>query len=483
MTSLKEIMAVVPSPSEMGKAEKLYQKIGDFVLQEDEVDEITNEEDGSIDSITLAYSIPLDVWESRTGMKFEFKEGDEVYTTDHQSNTFEKIFQSLYVSGKLWKHFKRNISFKLPNIIATFQIEKNKNIDFFSMFWMNKDKSIDIQFRYSVDEDAIERPTKTEIYTRINESIYGLKRLLYPEEEKYAEPAAYAAPAPDVPVYVFFGHGGELPLKFGNPELSDKNTRSRLPDGITLVTISECNTTVGLEFEKIKPFEGIGEEKDISIFRDPIKNRESIRKLLGFSELNVYKTGDEYPALLYYPVSSHTGEQTKDPITKNVDSRTTRYRQSGVHKAPITLQTFNTEWIKTLDNRYVHKYTGIERKNTGDEIYSTAQKNFSKDRGDLDEISSVVRQKIFKDAVWPPNWDTLPRSVLKIPTPIEEVFKALGPGVYYWLICRGSSRYNPDAELVRAIRSESRSRHVTRGYGRKRKTYRRKTKKRLLAKR
>ena len=480
MTSHEEIMAGVPSPSEMGKAEKFYEKIGDFVLRKDSVSEVKRE-DGSILSVTCSYTIPREIWESRTGMKFDFKKVGIDYFT-YPSEFYPKLKESLYVTNDAWSKLHRVSSpFWRGHPFSTIVIEDNTDIKFSLDIYLDSNDIVKVIWTYYIYKNAYEPPTKLEIYTRINEGIYGLKRLLYPEEEKYAEPAEYPAPSPDVPVYVFFGHGGEHLLQFKSPEIPDIYTRSRLPEGFTLVTITECNTIAAGRTDELKAFEGIGEEKDISIFRDPIKNREAIRKLLGVSEFNIYKAGDEYPHLIYHSLNSGHDEYTRDPITNEVDSRVTTYGKSGVYKLPIALQTFSTEWIQTLDGQYVHKTTGAKAKWKGDEIYNTAKKNFTIDGGDLYAIGSEVKQKIFKDAVWPTPSMLTNDKVISQPRPIYKIFNDLGPGVYYWPICRFGTLQDP--KLVRAIRAESRSRHVTRGYGRKRKTYRRKTKKRLLTKR
>lgn len=438
------------SPLEVGESGKLYPKIGDFVL---DFFREEKKEDGSLRVIVAVYLIPREVWESKTGMTFELN-GDKLECK------WPSLLSSQLTEAAHGKKFA--------------QITKLSNYrqDFLHIYVTGK---FEIKIALTDDKQSIRVMVvhinsgilpNPDVFTQINESIFGLKRFLYPEEAKPVE----LAPAPDVPAYVLIGHGVEVV-----PESYDK--RSVLPDGITLVTVSTCDSLLysPLLINMLKAMQGIGEEKDISMFKDPARNKEAIRKAFRSVDFNVYKPGDPYPNLLYKPVFD-VPHDTPYPMSQKLMIRHTTYSKSGVYKLPITLQSFKDEWEVSRDGKmYIHKNTHfLSPYIEGDEMsYHTISRHDAYAGDDVNEIPAEILEKIYKDSVWPPVKTT---EAVKAQYPIEKVFEALGSGVYYWAACRSFDDRTLYDKKVTQTRAESRSRHATRGYGRKRKTYRKKKK-------
>lgn len=449
MTSHEEIMVEEQSPSELGESEKLYQKIGDFVLDFFREDK---KEDGSLRVVVAVYLIPREIWESKTGMTFEFN-GDRLKCN------WPPLLSSQLTEAAHGKRFGEYT--EIPNYRNDFFYTIVSEKFTIKIAFTNDKQSIRIMNTH-INSGILPNP---DVFTQINESMFGLKRFLYREEAKPVE----LAPAPDVPAYVLIGHGLEVPISY--------EERPVLPDGVTLVTVSVCDSLLysPLLINMLKAMQGVGEEKDISMFKDPARNKEAIRKAFRSVDFNVYKPGDPYPKLLYKPIFD-VNHDTTYPNSQKLLLRKTTYTKSGVYKLPITLQSFKDEWEVGRDHKtYVHKKTYfISPYIRGDEmLYHTVSYKSDKDGEDINEIPQEIFEKIYTDSVWPPVKTT---EAVRTKYPIEKVFEALGPGVYYWAACRSHDDRTFYDKKVTQIRAESRSRHATRGYGRKRKTYRKKKK-------
>ncbi len=265
--------------------------------------------------------------------------------------------------------------------------------------------------------------------------------------------------------YVFTGHGNELFTEF--------EARSKIPDGVTLVTLTECGTPTTVPdiismIEKMnatpEPFLKLGAAKTEEA-------QKAIEAQLGRG-IRVYRPGMSYPDLQYAPIGD------LHPPDKGGKSYTL-YLKSGVYTLPISLQV-NPEW-KIAGSVARHKptrFTLPPDRNLEFAKYFTITEGYSDDAarksfaGSIyptgDQLETILKTK--KDNYRDPEKeeDTY--------IPIGNVFTKLGPGIYYWLICRGSIDGEPKevVERVQKLRSESTRRQ--RGVGRRnrRKTYRRK---------
>lgn len=213
-------------------------------------------------------------------------------------------------------------------------------------------------------------------------------------------------------IFIMNGHGLET--------LVDYNTRSKMPPGYTLVTFAECAAISFLE---------VTIAKVVNAFLDP-SNKDKLmtpeiselKKLLGDREKeetpHIYKEGDLYPKLSceFFLDWDYPGDRTKHVVSK-----------SGLYKFPLN---------GTADD-YLKKTTI--------DVDAGALKSFKKEG--VEEIKNLYDGAVFPlrgeldSIIDPDNYRTL--YILefrrKMTLPIEEIFKIGGPGVYYWVICRGLS--------------------------------------------
>lgn len=181
-----------------------------------------------------------------------------------------------------------------------------------------------------------------------------------------------------MPTYVMLGHGSELPVEIEH--------RPVLPEGITLVTAVEC----GLLSPRYLPGQILQLlKKNEQLANNPVKNQLALSMALGI-KIHVYKPGERYPALSYQPVS-----------TLNTDE----YFLSGV----VDLATI--------------KPRNIELMQTGKEVQGLFER----------EVSESYSKSVY------PNVRSaktiLSRERMPV-VPIEDVFREVGQGVYYFPICR-----------------------------------------------
>lgn len=190
----------------------------------------------------------------------------------------------------------------------------------------------------------------------------------------------------DPPVYIMLGHGTEIPVDF--------HKRNTLPPPpwsptaeFTLVTSTECGRTTTSEqlshlIEVLKANEALA--------RDPYTNREELSRILGF-EIRVYKRGDRYPKLFYKPKSFHAND--------------TLYDLSGV----VNLKSLTDD-----DITFIRNPKSTSGKSEMDIIYESWNKSRFPKKGDITSLDDEN---------------------LRL-TPIETVLGSLGPGIYYFPVCR-----------------------------------------------
>jgi hypothetical protein len=260
--------------------------------------------------------------------------------------------------------------------------------------------------------------------------------------------------------YVFTGHGNEITTDF------DK--RLEIPVGITLVTLTECGIpTNAPHIAKVIQTLNASPELFARLGTDETdKTEKEVRAKLG-QDIHIYRKGMKYPDLHYAPIGD------LHPPDKGEDNYTI-YAKSGVYTLPIPF-TEQPEW-KCGNNVMRHKPTRYTL---------SLDMEFAKYCPMTKGFDITAARRSFTGSVYPTG-DQL-EAILKAkkdnyrhPTneedtyiPIGDIFKKLGPGVYYWIICRGSE----ESELVNKIRAQSTIRQRTRKGGKKyrgRKTYRKK---------
>jgi hypothetical protein len=179
------------------------------------------------------------------------------------------------------------------------------------------------------------------------------------------------------------GHGGDLLI----------DTRNKLKRGYTLVTITECATEV-TTYRLSRMIGVLSERENKPLARNPVINLFALQRKLGF-EIRVYKEGEEYPSLIYQPGSFF-------PRPGGGIS----YARSGV---------INLDNLDEVDAQIMHQLPSSRGKTEQEVIAETWSKSMFPLASDIKTLQDG--KKLYT---------------------IEQVFDALGPGVYYFPICRSA---------------------------------------------
>ena len=181
-------------------------------------------------------------------------------------------------------------------------------------------------------------------------------------------------------VYAILGHGTERIIR---PDL-----RNVMQRGYTLVTVTMCGEISPL----LRPSHVLDVLKNnIVAARNPRLNKRYLEDRFGFP-INVYRPGDQYPALLYSSSAFNHG----------------RYGLSGV--------------------------VNISRLKYDDYLLMREGKPFADPSNPTQaELADSYRQSLFPSR--PPPVENVP---------IETIFLNLPPGVYYFAICREAVELPPD---------------------------------------
>ena len=256
--------------------------------------------------------------------------------------------------------------------------------------------------------------------------------------------------------YVFTGHGNEIPIDF--------EKRSKLPAGVTLVTLTECGIpTNAPDIAKVMQKLNSSPELFARLGSDKSAVKE-VKAKLG-QDIHIFREGEGYPDLRYAPISDLHPPDDKD------GNNYTLYAKSGVYKLPIPL-TEQPEW-KCGNNVLRHKPTRYTLPLDMEFAkYCPMTKGFDIDAAKKSFAGSVYPTGDQLEAILKTKKDNYrhPEKEEDTYIPIGEVFAKLGPGVYYWIVCRGSE----ESELVTKIRAESRLRQTRKAGKKRRKTYRKK---------
>jgi hypothetical protein len=218
-------------------------------------------------------------------------------------------------------------------------------------------------------------------------------------------------------VYIFNGHGGEI--------LRDVEKRDVLPPGVTLVVFSECghSTQMNNAFETM-----IRNANNTSALRDPVTNKNWIESTTGM-KIKVYPPNTPYPNLEYYPVADYILENYPFQILC----------PSGLQEAPMSSNR-HPEWVPDPS-----RLSGLQHERLGMAIYGNSMyRQYCKVLPTIDEFTYEDLLYSFQNSVFPvipfgPETATT-RSDMEGPYPVKKIFETVGPGVYYWGVCRDSSQ-------------------------------------------
>lgn len=255
--------------------------------------------------------------------------------------------------------------------------------------------------------------------------------------------------------FVLTGHGDEEFIKF--------KSRQQMPKGYTLVTFTESGGPTQLP-EWTKILERMRSEP--ALFQDlSEKNTQEIEKILG-NDVHIYTAGMKYPDLYYTSLGDYY------PPAKNGEFLTF-YFKSGVYKLPTLELEPLPRWEQTTE--------AIRDKVTG-YTFPPAKTYTVYGRLSKGDDPTAARES-YTGAVFPdkPTIEAILNKTNDDRFPIRDVFRALGPGVYYWVVCRGTMNDVPTniQQRIASVRSVSRQQQRTlraplSGARRKRKTYRKK---------
>jgi hypothetical protein len=277
-----------------------------------------------------------------------------------------------------------------------------------------------------------------------------------------------------IPTYVIDGHGSE--------DMCEMTDRDVIPENTVLITFAECGNYVFLP-DAIPRLESMAKtpEEWTSFTADmPLKDIKASLPKDPSRDLSrgarVYTPGMSYPKLSLTSLgsSSVTGEMQGPPPRARITVQ--RYWKSGVYKLPITLKDYSNEWLlRPSFGQTVPWYhdttgflaTGPGYKDTYRSVKITPARN------------ADVAAKMYEGALLP---DPAAQKTIieqhmagkpETPIPLASIFEKLGPGVYYWMVCRAGT-LDETTELKRA--ASNKQQQTARGGRRRRgrKTYRKK---------
>lgn len=228
----------------------------------------------------------------------------------------------------------------------------------------------------------------------------------------------------DVPIYLILGHGTEVVKNF--------NTREQLPEGYTLVTYSQAgNASYRTEVCKtIGLFEDASNE---ALLKGVADNKEALEEALDHP-INVYTAGQRIPNLIITPVTSWDFDGLEF----------TKFQRCGVysfpmHPNPVFEQPFQPDLTeKQIQRLQINPFIKEDMSECAGQVAYFPYKNARAERV----------AEFFKDSLYPTEDSVRGMKnaimfALKKGTKISltDLMKKLGPGIYYYVICRACDTY------------------------------------------
>lgn len=221
--------------------------------------------------------------------------------------------------------------------------------------------------------------------------------------------------------FLILGHGFEEPEEY--------DIRQVLPANTYLVTTSECGVSTTSAHDMFPMIEAMLAQPDM--FKDPKTHLEHITHLVR-KGLRILGPGDPYPFL-------------KTNLVINVNSDTTGYlAKSGIYKLPLTPTDFSIwpDGVAIPDDmrdeaRYVvpfaRKIGVYVRGANSEDLLKNIQTAYS---GAVFPSKEKVNQVVQTDRDYPTGLIRLGILQQQFTKTLPEMFDMLGPGVYYYPICR-----------------------------------------------
>lgn len=250
-------------------------------------------------------------------------------------------------------------------------------------------------------------------------------------EFAYYKQNASSLPKHELPVYFFEGHGGEGREKDYKPE-----SRPTVPDSTTLVTSKRYDEFVSMDVTCYNLYHFLSTE---DLYRDYFQNISST--FFGDS-VRVYEAGARMPDLVYSPVM-HYAEIPDKVYFSGVQKQTRMF----------TLKQYGFQDISKC-------------------AFSDVPKTFP--------FAVTTVFDMFQNSAYPSAWEVLlffgryRRSHYGAPTldtinrefnnTVENVMREIGPGIYYFLLCRSCLRSTP-AAVYEKYKGKLGAGHVNPGIG------------------
>lgn len=228
-----------------------------------------------------------------------------------------------------------------------------------------------------------------------------------------------------LPIYLILGHGTEKIVNF--------NQREQLPEGYNLITYSEAGNASYME-EVCRSLEIFNNPEYENILTEPSENKSELEHILN-KTVHIYRPGNRIPELTISPMSYWSFSQGV------VDYY--QFIRSGVYKFPIKNTSFNDPFYNLTEHE-VSNLKQIPRvrlnlEQCAQNIMFVKVKDFSKELlSKLYDGSMYPSKEQLNDFTKNPNPYLIGN---KTQISLKSLMNKLGPGTYYYIICRSDSEF------------------------------------------
>jgi hypothetical protein len=219
--------------------------------------------------------------------------------------------------------------------------------------------------------------------------------------------------------HIIIGHGVE--------DIIDFNSRSRIPMGYTLVTLAECGIVTNAD-DVCPMVEAFTDIQNKDMFENPFLHRDKIRSLLGGKDIHIYNEGQLYPKLNVQLFTDFNHGKHIEVV------------KSGTYKFPLRAEEF-LKGNGTFCQQFfwkLNRYKGFSQ--TLPDDYSARDMFSGSIKPSLDEVERVIRET-----------PDSRRIKLRLTFPLEDIFKAGGPAIYYFVVCRSPTGVLSPARYVERV--------------------------------